>query len=192
MQRLWNDRHRGALLRELSRSQQWRRCITGIYRGGFEVSRCAAPRAARTTVNRSGRSFTCRFNHFLMGIGLLSLLGFSYPSLAGMTWSARAIDPSLIGAIKSDSKLLDQTLFGDQPEVFTEKLKKEGRVDLSDKQIRDELTAWAAKRKAEVGAPAATSTSPTRGRGKLLHLAMAGRAMITRFDAPWQDVQRIP
>jgi hypothetical protein len=34
---------------------------------------------------------------------------------------------------------------------FTEKLKKEGRVDLSDKQIRDELTAWAAKRKAEVG-----------------------------------------
>jgi len=40
--------------------------------------------------------------------------------------------------------------------------------------------------------PAATSTSPTRGRGKLLHLAMAGRAMITRFDAPWQDVQRIP
>ena len=41
-------------------------------------------------------------------------------------------------------------------------------------------------------APAATSTSSTRGRGKLLHLAMAGHAMITRFDAPWQDVQRIP
>jgi len=102
-------------------------------------------------MNRSERSFTSRFKYFLMGIGLLSLLGFSCPSLAGMTWSARAIDPLLIGAIKSDSKLLDQTLFGDQPEVFTEKLKKEGRVDLSDKKTRDELTAWAAKRKAEVG-----------------------------------------
>ena len=32
--------------------------------------------------------------------------------------------------------------------------------------------------------PAATSTSPTRGRVKLPHLAVAGRAMITRFDAP--------
>jgi thioredoxin reductase (NADPH) len=41
-------------------------------------------------------------------------------------------------------------------------------------------------------APAATSTSSTRGRGKLLHLAMAGRAMITRFDALWQGVRRIP
>jgi ABC-type amino acid transport substrate-binding protein len=39
-------------------------------------------------------------------------------------------------------------------------------------------------------APAATSTSSTCGRVKLLHLAMVGRAMITRFDAPWQDVQR--
>jgi hypothetical protein len=39
--------------------------------------------------------------------------------------------------------------------------------------------------------PAGTSTSSTRGRGKLPHLAMAGRAMITRFDAPWQDAQRI-
>jgi len=102
-------------------------------------------------MNKSRRSFTSRFNDFLMGLGLLSLLGFSHPSTAGMTWSARAIDPSLIGAIKHDSKLLDQTLFGDQPEIFTEKLKKEGHVDLSDKQIRDELTAWTAKRKAEVG-----------------------------------------
>jgi hypothetical protein len=40
-------------------------------------------------------------------------------------------------------------------------------------------------------APAGTSTSSTRGLGKLPHLAMAGRAMITRFDAPWQDAQRI-
>ncbi len=86
-----------------------------------------------------------------MGIGLLSVLGLSHTSLAGMTWSARAIDPSLIGALKSDSKLLDQTLFGDQPPLFTEKLKKEGRVDFSDKRIRDEVQAWAEKRKAEVG-----------------------------------------
>jgi uncharacterized protein DUF1877 len=85
-----------------------------------------------------------------MGIGLLSLSGFSHPSLAGTTWSARAIDPSLIGAIESDDKLLDQTLFGYQPPLFTEKL-KEGRVDFSDKQIRDEVLAWAAKRKSEVG-----------------------------------------
>ena len=49
--------------------------------------------------------------------------------------------------------------------------------------LRDVLERWP---------PAGTSTSSTRGRGKLPHLAMAGRAMITRFDAPWQDVQQIP
>jgi hypothetical protein len=86
-----------------------------------------------------------------MGIGLLSLLSLSGPSMAGMTWSARAVDPSSIVAIKSDNKLLDQTLFGEQPALFTEKLKKEGRVDFSDKQIRDEVLAWAAERKSEVG-----------------------------------------
>jgi hypothetical protein len=102
-------------------------------------------------MNKSRRSFTFRFSDFLTGLGLLSLLGFSYPSLAGMTWSARAIDPSLIGAIRRDSKLLDQTLFGDQPEILAENLKKEGHVDLSNKQIHDELRAWAEKRKAEVG-----------------------------------------
>jgi hypothetical protein len=50
----------------------------------------------------------------LIGIGLLSLLGIANPSFAGMVWSARAIDPALIRALKNDSKLLDQTLFGDQ------------------------------------------------------------------------------
>jgi len=40
-------------------------------------------------------------------------------------------------------------------------------------------------------APAATSTSRTRGRGKVPHLAVAGRGMITRFDGPWQGDQRI-
>ena len=41
-------------------------------------------------------------------------------------------------------------------------------------------------------APAGTSKSPTRGRVKIPHLAAAGRGMITRFDAPWQGVPRIP
>jgi Domain of unknown function (DUF1877) len=86
-----------------------------------------------------------------MGIGLLLLLGLSNPSLAGMRWSARAIDPSLIDAIRSDNKVLEETLFGDPPEAFTEKLKKEGHVDFSDKLTMDELQAWAAKRRADVG-----------------------------------------
>jgi hypothetical protein len=82
---------------------------------------------------------------------LLSLSVLSYPCMAGMTWSARAIDPALIGALKSDNNLLDRTLFGEETPIFTEKLKKEGHVDLSDKQIKAELQAWAAKRRAEVG-----------------------------------------
>jgi Domain of unknown function (DUF1877) len=100
---------------------------------------------------RSGRGFALRLKHLLMGMGLLSLLGLSCPCLAGMTWSARAIDPSLVGALKRDNKLLDQTLFGDQPPLFAQRMKKDGRVDFSDKQIRDEVQAWAEKRKAEVG-----------------------------------------
>ncbi len=46
--------------------------------------------------------------------------------------------------------------------------------------------------KATTGAPAATSKSPTCGRVKIPHLAVTGRGMITRFDAPWQGVQRTP
>jgi Domain of unknown function (DUF4917) len=41
-------------------------------------------------------------------------------------------------------------------------------------------------------APAATPTSLTCGRGKIPHLVVAGRGMITRFDGPWQDDQPIP
>src|ERR1700722_6800992 len=48
-------------------------------------------RGRETNMNISIRSFTSRFNNFLWGLGLLSLLGFSYSSMAGMTWSARAI-----------------------------------------------------------------------------------------------------
>jgi polyphosphate kinase 2 (PPK2 family) len=39
--------------------------------------------------------------------------------------------------------------------------------------------------------PAATSKSPTRDRVKIPHLAAAGRGMITRCDASWQDVPQI-
>jgi hypothetical protein len=39
--------------------------------------------------------------------------------------------------------------------------------------------------------PAATSNSSTRVRVKIPHLAAAGRGMITRSDASWQDAQRI-
>jgi len=42
-----------------------------------------------------------------------------------------------------------------------------------------------------LAARAATSKSPARGRVKIPHLAVAGRLMITRFDAPWQGAQRI-
>jgi hypothetical protein len=89
--------------------------------------------------------------HFLMGVGLFLLLGLSDASFAGMTWSARAIDPALIGALRSDHKLVEETLFGTPPQAFTEKLKREGHADSSDKQMMDELSAWAAKRKADVG-----------------------------------------
>src|ERR1700722_16715204 len=102
-------------------------------------------------MSTSMRSFAALYSRFLIGIGLLSLLGIANPSFAGMVWAARAIDPSLVGALKVDSKLLDQTLFGDQPDVFTQKLQKDGRVNLSDQQVRDELTQGAAKRKAEPG-----------------------------------------
>ena len=52
---------------------------------------------------------------------------------------------------ESDSKVLEQTLFGNPPRAFAEKLKKEGHVDFSDKQIMDELQTWAAQRRADVG-----------------------------------------
>jgi hypothetical protein len=85
------------------------------------------------------------------GAWLLALLSLSSPSFAGMTWSARAIDPALIGALRSDSKLLEATLFGAPPVAFTEKLKNEGHADLSDKHVAAELKAWSDKRQADVG-----------------------------------------
>ena len=90
--------------------------------------------------------------HILPAIGLLILSGLPSLSHAGMTWSARAIDPSLIGALRSDSKLLEKTLFGGEPpKAFTEEMKKKGYVDFSDKRLADELKAWSAKRKSDVG-----------------------------------------
>ena len=100
---------------------------------------------------RTGRFFASRFRHLLFRMALLSLLGVAYPSLARMTWSARAIDPSLVDALKKNDELLDQTLFGEQPPLFTGKMEKDHRVDFSDPRIKEEVQAWAAKRKAEVG-----------------------------------------
>ena len=80
-------------------------------------------------MSRSGRLLSGRFKHVLLGIGALCGLGLSSPSLAGMTWSARAIDPSQIAALKKDDKLLERTLFGQAKAGDTE-------VDL-DKAISD-------------------------------------------------------
>jgi hypothetical protein len=87
-------------------------------------------------------------------MGSLLLLGVANPSFAGMVWTARAIDPSLISAIKSDNQLLRETLFGEPPKAFTEKLKKGGHVEFGPNQnqeLMNELKAWAEQRKAEVG-----------------------------------------
>lgn len=46
------------------------------------------------------------FPKTVLTVGLLSLIGLASPSLAGMTGSARAIDPSLIGAIRNDPKTI--------------------------------------------------------------------------------------
>ena len=95
---------------------------------------------------------TFRFKKLLVAVAWSLLLGLAKPSFAGMVWTARAIDPSLISAIKSDNQLLRETLFGDPPKAFTEKLKKEGHVDLgANQELMNELKAWAEQRKAEVG-----------------------------------------
>jgi hypothetical protein len=98
-------------------------------------------------MNMSTGSFTSRFNYFLMAIGLLALLSLSSPSLAGMRWSARAIDPSLIDAMRGDRRLLEETFFGEPPKSLTEKLMNGDHSD----QTMDEFRAWSAKRKADVG-----------------------------------------
>jgi hypothetical protein len=67
--------------------------------------------------------------------------------------------------------------------VLAAERQRKGRpVDMRDTQIAGIAVARP---------PAATSKSPTRGRVKIPHLAVTGRLMITRFDAPWQGVRRI-
>ena len=92
-----------------------------------------------------------RFGRGFAAIGLFFALIVSAPSLASMTWSARAIDPATVSALKKDDRLLEQTLYGEPAPLLAEKLKTGAPVNLSDKQIRDELSAWATKRTAEVG-----------------------------------------
>lgn len=105
-------------------------------------------------MNISTGLFTSRFKKLLAAMGSLLLLGLANPSFAGMVWTARAIDPSLISAIKSDNQLLRETLFGEPPKAFTEILKKDGVVILEanrNQEVANELKDWAEKRKAEVG-----------------------------------------
>jgi hypothetical protein len=99
-------------------------------------------------------SFASRSRKLLMAMGSLLLLGLANPSFAGMVWTARAIDPSMISAIKSDNQLLRETLFGEPPKGFKERLKKEGHVEFGPNQnqeLMNELKAWAEQGKAEVG-----------------------------------------
>jgi hypothetical protein len=99
-------------------------------------------------------SITSPFKRLLGAVGSLLLLGLANPSLAGMIWTARAIDPSLISAMKTDNHLLQETLFGEPPEAFKEVLRKDGVVILEanrNPDVTNELKAWADKRKAEVG-----------------------------------------
>jgi Domain of unknown function (DUF1877) len=80
----------------------------------------------------------------LSGAFLVGLLSFSNPSVAGMDWSARAIDPSLVESLKHDQKLLESTVFGEQPEFLLDRMKGKGVVSLSDPQVKAELNAWIA------------------------------------------------
>lgn len=105
-------------------------------------------------MNSSTGSLASYFNKLLVATGSVVLLGLANPSFAGMVWTARAIDPSLISALKSDNRLLRETLFGEPPNAFTEKLKKEGHVEFTAKknqELMNELRAWAEQRRVEVG-----------------------------------------
>jgi hypothetical protein len=94
-------------------------------------------------------AFTLRLRPPLVVAGFALLMGAPNLASAGMTWTARAIDPSLISAMKTDRRLLEDTLFGEAPKAFGEK-PKEGKVDFgADRQLSSELEAWAAQRKAD-------------------------------------------
>src|ERR1700733_11055773 len=89
-----------------------------------------------------------------------------------MTWSARAKDPATVSALKKDDRLLEQTLYGEPAPLLAEKLETGAPVNLSDKQIRDELNAWATKRKAEVGDTEVDLDKALHG----IHYLLTGRA----------------
>jgi hypothetical protein len=99
-------------------------------------------------MNKNLRHAQSLSTQFVWTFVALLLLGLSDPALAGMVWSARAIDPSQIDALKSNQELLESTLFGEQPPILTEHLKKNGQVNLADPQVKEQLTAWLAAHKA--------------------------------------------
>lgn len=82
-----------------------------------------------------------------------TLLVSTMPSTAsaGMTWSARAIDPALVAQLKSDDLFLEDTLFGRPPAAITDTMKRDGRVEFSDQKLMKELQEWAEKRANAVG-----------------------------------------
>ena len=96
---------------------------------------------------------TSPLKNLLLVVGPLVLSGLSNPCFAGMTWTARAVDSSMINALKSDDKLLETTLFGEPLPAFDERLKREGHIEFGpkDQELANQLKAWAAKRKADVG-----------------------------------------
>jgi len=105
-------------------------------------------------------------------VALLLFAGMSNACLAGMTWSARAIDPALIGALKSNTDLLRSTLFGDESDLAADLPADGGRVNLSNGNLADRLAAWEQKRAAEVGDTAVELDKAWHG----IHYLLAGSA----------------
>jgi hypothetical protein len=106
-----------------------------------------------STTTGESRFLPVRKAFAAIGLGFLLGTGAS-PCLAGITWSARAIDPSQISAIRSDDKLLNDTLFGEPPKMLNDQLTRDRHVLIDadkNKEMVAELKAWVQKRKAEVG-----------------------------------------
>jgi Domain of unknown function (DUF1877) len=93
-----------------------------------------------------------------------------------MVWSGRAIDPSMIDPIRHDDKLLRETLLGAPFKSTTEKLKKNGRVNFSDPEVKKEFAEWAAQRQAEVGDTAVDLDKAWHG----IHYLLTGTTLSNR------------
>ncbi|MBS0380722.1 MAG: YfbM family protein [Proteobacteria bacterium] len=90
---------------------------------------------------------TCRVHRATSVFVALVLIGFSLPCLAGLEWCARAIDPSQIEKLKHNQKLLERTVFGEQPQGLDEQIKKDGYLSFSDPKVRAAMEAAVAANK---------------------------------------------